>query len=99
MPKVTRTLTYEGDQKWLENCARSSFIKLTGSLGVKDRVITSQWSDESLQARATAHREDSWEPVPLSKQNIECWLLWRFSIPEPALSAIAQLIFENQQKR
>lgn len=51
MPKLVRTITYDGPQEWLDMCVDNSFVALKQELG-KGRSITSKWRDVKAQKRA-----------------------------------------------
>lgn len=51
MPKLTRTLTYEGPERWLQMCVDNAFVALKQELG-GDKSITSRWEDPNMQERA-----------------------------------------------
>lgn len=51
MPRLVRTITYTGPQKWLDMCIDNAFISMEQELG-KGKKITSKWRDVKAQRRA-----------------------------------------------
>jgi hypothetical protein len=78
MPKLVRTITYTGPQKWLDMCVDNAFVALKQELSRDgSKSITSKWRDVKAQKRAekiadskrklmmTAMREVVRPPSPL----------------------------------